>query len=159
MVILILKSELISFTIRVNIINMLYIYLLFNLTLFCLLCGFIDMLYIYIFSLFNIIHPPTHLTPPSWTKYLHKYSPYHNLKKGVHYPSTLYMTSTRDDRVHPAHARKMVHRSLDLGYAPLYYENIEGGHGGASNNRQVAFGRGLFYRFMDKELVGGRPKM
>ena len=70
--------------------------------------------------------------------YISQYSPYHNVKKGVKYPKVLFATSTRDDRVHPGHARKMAARMLEQGHDVLYFENIEGGHGGASNNEQLA---------------------
>ena len=50
----------------------------------------------------------------------------------------LFTTSTRDDRVHPGHARKMAARMLSQGHDVLYYENIEGGHGGAADNEQKA---------------------
>ena len=70
--------------------------------------------------------------------YIGQYSPYHNVKKGVKYPKVLFATSTRDDRVHPGHARKMAARMLEQGHDVLYFENIEGGHGGASNNEQRA---------------------
>ena len=52
------------------------------------------------------------------------------------YPRVLFTTSTRDDRVHPGHARKMVARMKEMGHDVLYYENIEGGHGGAADNKQ-----------------------
>jgi prolyl oligopeptidase len=70
--------------------------------------------------------------------YISQYSPYHNVKKGVKYPKVLFATSTRDDRVHPGHARKMAARMLEQGHDVLYFENIEGGHGGAANNEQRA---------------------
>lgn len=47
-------------------------------------------------------------------------------------------TSTRDDRVHPEHARKMAANMLDMGYPVLDYENTEGGHAGSSTNDQRA---------------------
>ena len=70
--------------------------------------------------------------------YISQYSPYQNVQKGVKYPKVLFATSTRDDRVHPGHARKMAARMLEQGHDVLYFENIEGGHGGASNNEQRA---------------------
>jgi prolyl oligopeptidase len=70
--------------------------------------------------------------------YISQYSPYHNVKKGVKYPKVLFATSTRDDRVHPGHARKMAARMIEQGHDVLYYENMEGGHGGAANNEQRA---------------------
>lgn len=75
--------------------------------------------------------------PEEWS-FIKTFSPYHNLKEGEKYPPVLFMTSTRDDRVHPGHARKMAKKMLDMGYNVLYFENIEGGHGGAADNKQAA---------------------
>jgi prolyl oligopeptidase len=75
--------------------------------------------------------------PEEWA-YISQYSPYQNVKKGVTYPKVLFATSTRDDRVHPGHARKMAALMMAQGHDVLYYENIEGGHGGAANNTQRA---------------------
>jgi prolyl oligopeptidase len=90
--------------------------------------------------------------PEEWA-FLENYSPYHNVKAGVDYPPILFTTSTRDDRVHPGHARKMVARMREQGHADvLYYENIEGGHGGAADNKQAAFMSALAYTFLWREL-------
>lgn len=89
--------------------------------------------------------------PDEWAA-LAKFSPYHNVKAGVKYPRTLFMTSTRDDRVHPGHARKMVAKLLENNADLLYYENIEGGHGGAANNEQRAYMFSLAYVFFAKQL-------
>lgn len=89
--------------------------------------------------------------PEDWAA-LARYSPYHNVKAGVKYPRVLFTTSTRDDRVHPGHARKMVARMLEQGHDLLYYENIEGGHGGAADNAQAAHLRTLTYEFLAGEL-------
>lgn len=75
--------------------------------------------------------------PEEWD-YIKKYSPYHNLKSDITYPEVLFITSTRDDRVHPGHARKMAAKMESMGYDFYYYENIEGGHGAASTNEQRA---------------------
>ncbi len=80
--------------------------------------------------------------------WISKYSPYQNVKAGVKYPKVLFTTSTRDDRVHPAHARKMTARMLEQGHDVLYYENIEGGHGGAADNEQRAELLALQYSFL-----------
>jgi prolyl oligopeptidase len=85
--------------------------------------------------------------PEQW-KFIQTFSPYHNLDKGTDYPPILITTSTRDDRVHPAHARKMTARMEEFGKDVLYYENIEGGHGGAANNAQRAHMRALGYAFL-----------
>lgn len=89
--------------------------------------------------------------PEDWA-YISRYSPYHRVARGTHYPRVLFTTSTRDDRVHPGHARKMVARMKEQGHDVLYYENIEGGHGGAANNRQAAYMSALAYTFLLKEL-------
>jgi prolyl oligopeptidase len=94
--------------------------------------------------------------PDDWT-YISKYSPYQNVVPGKKYPRTLFMTSTRDDRVHPGHARKMVARMKDQGHDVLYYENIEGGHGGAANNKQSAIMSALAYTFFIQELMKDSP--
>ena len=89
--------------------------------------------------------------PAEWA-FIQKFSPYHNLRADVRYPPTLFLTSTRDDRVHPGHARKMVARMQAAGHDVLYYENIEGGHGGAADNRQRARMWALTFSFLDKTL-------
>jgi len=89
--------------------------------------------------------------PAQW-EFIRTFSPYHNLKEGVRYPPTLFMTSTRDDRVHPGHARKMAARMLELGQDVTYYENVEGGHGGAADNRQQAHMSALAFSFLWQRL-------
>ena len=93
--------------------------------------------------------------PAEWA-WISKYSPYQNVKAGVNYPKVLFTTSTRDDRVHPAHARKMVARMLEQGHKDvLYYENMEGGHGGAADNLQRAQLQALRFAFF-WDALGGR---
>ena len=89
--------------------------------------------------------------PKEWA-FIEGFSPYHQLKTGVKYPPTLFTTSTRDDRVHPGHARKMMARMSEMGQDVLYYENIEGGHGGAANNQQAAHMAALAYTFLWQRL-------
>ncbi|WP_051293535.1 prolyl oligopeptidase family serine peptidase [Pseudoduganella violaceinigra] len=89
--------------------------------------------------------------PKQWA-YLSKYSPYQNVFKDKHYPRVLFTTSTRDDRVHPGHARKMVARMKEQGHDVLYWENTEGGHAGAANNDQQAQMWALTYAFLLKQL-------
>lgn len=85
-------------------------------------------------------------------QYIKTYSPYHNLKQGVKYPKVFFTTSTRDDRVHPAHARKMVAKMEDMGIDVLYYENIEGGHAGAADNTQAAELISMVYAYLMQQL-------
>jgi len=89
--------------------------------------------------------------PEEW-EYIKKYSPYHNLKKGMLYPELFFITSTRDDRVHPGHARKMLAKMNDLGYKCYYYENTEGGHAGSSTNEQKAKSNALKFSFFLMKL-------
>jgi prolyl oligopeptidase len=89
--------------------------------------------------------------PEDWAA-LAKFSPYQNVKRGTKYPRILFTSSTRDDRVHPGHARKMVARMLEQGHDVLYYENIEGGHGGAADNAQRAYMDALAFAFLAKQL-------
>jgi prolyl oligopeptidase len=85
-------------------------------------------------------------------KYISKYSPYQNVFKDKHYPRVLFTTSTRDDRVHPGHARKMVAKMKEQGHDVLYWENMEGGHAGAANNDQQAHMWALTYTFLLNQL-------
>ncbi|SDZ10556.1 prolyl oligopeptidase [Lysobacter sp. yr284] len=82
------------------------------------------------------------------------FSPYHLFDAKREYPPVIFMTSTKDDRVHPGHARKMAAKMLDAGKSNVrYYENIEGGHGGAANNAQSAHMNALAYTFLWEQLA------
>jgi prolyl oligopeptidase len=85
--------------------------------------------------------------PAEW-EYIARYSPYQNVAPDRRYPRVLFTTSTRDDRVHPGHARKMAARMRDQGHDVLYWENTEGGHAGAANNEQTATMWALTYIFL-----------
>ena len=85
--------------------------------------------------------------PEDWA-FIKTWSPYQNLKKDAEYPRVFFRTSTRDDRVHPAHARKMVARMLSMDHQVYYYENTEGGHAGAANNNQRGFATALDYAYL-----------
>ncbi|WP_243232097.1 prolyl oligopeptidase family serine peptidase [Flavobacterium pectinovorum] len=84
--------------------------------------------------------------------FIKKYSPYQNVNKDTKYPEVFFMTSTRDDRVHPGHARKMAAKMIDMGDKIYYYENTEGGHGGSSTNEQRAKFYALYYSYLWKKL-------
>jgi len=90
--------------------------------------------------------------PDDW-EFISEYSPYQNIS-GRDYPPVLFTTSTRDDRVHPGHARKMVAALQAAGHPAWYYENIEGGHAGAADNEQIAFKSALSYSFLWRTLGG-----
>jgi prolyl oligopeptidase len=89
--------------------------------------------------------------PDDWA-FISKYSPYQNISSNRTYPPVLITTSTRDDRVHPGHARKMTAALEEMGHPVRYYENIEGGHGGAADNSQAAFRSALIYEFLHRML-------
>jgi prolyl oligopeptidase len=84
--------------------------------------------------------------------FIEKYSPYQNLRRDAKYPRIFLYTSTRDDRVHPGHARKMVARMSEMGHDVLYFENIEGGHGAAANNAQAARMWAQTFTFLWRQL-------
>ena len=89
--------------------------------------------------------------PEQW-EFIRTFSPYHNVKADVRYPRVLFTSSTRDDRVHPGHSRKMVAKMKQMGHDVLYYENTEGGHAGAADHKQAAFMSALDYIFLRREL-------
>ena len=91
---------------------------------------------------------------PEQRAWIERYSPYQQLRAGVAYPRALFTTSTRDDRVHPGHARRMVARLEALGQPVLYYENMEGGHGGAADNAQRAHLQALEFAYLWAQLGG-----
>ena len=90
-------------------------------------------------------------------EFIAEYSPYHNLDPEADYPRAFFTTSTRDDRVHPAHARKMVARMQAMGHDVLYYENTVGGHAGASDNAQRARVEALIYTYLWDRLGKDAP--
>ena len=89
---------------------------------------------------------------PSMRAAILKYSPYQNLKPGIHYPEVFFLTSTKDDRVHPGHARKMVARMNEYGHPHFYFENVEGGHGAAANLNQRVRRNALEYSYLWHKL-------
>ncbi|MET8436077.1 prolyl oligopeptidase family serine peptidase [Streptomyces sp900116325] len=80
-------------------------------------------------------------------------SPYHQLTADQIYPPVLLTTSTRDDRVHPGHARKAAARLRELGHPVLLHENTGGGHAGASDNEQSAHNNALMHTFLWRHLT------
>ena len=84
--------------------------------------------------------------------YIKLWSPYQNLEKKADYPEVFFWTNTRDDRVHPAHARKMVARMSEMGHKVYYYENTEGGHGSGANLNQSAYTDALEYAYLWMKL-------
>ncbi|MFB6632992.1 prolyl oligopeptidase family protein [Streptomyces sp. NPDC056362] len=85
--------------------------------------------------------------------HLRALSPYHRIEADRTYPPVLLMTSTRDDRVHPGHARKTAARLREFGHRVLFHENTGGGHAGAGDNEQAAHNSALVHTFLRKHLA------
>lgn len=84
--------------------------------------------------------------------YILTYSPYQNMDANADYPEAFIYTSTKDDRVHPGHARKFAARLKEMGHDFLYYENTEGGHAGVANLKQAAYRMTLELAYMNRRL-------
>ncbi|HEU0298872.1 MAG TPA: prolyl oligopeptidase family serine peptidase, partial [Longimicrobium sp.] len=90
--------------------------------------------------------------PAEWA-YISRYSPYQNVRPGQRYPRVLFFTTTRDDRVHPGHARKMAAKMESIGYPVYYFENTEGGHGAGVTSEQRARMYAVIYTYLLKQLA------
>ncbi len=91
---------------------------------------------------------------PEEREWLEKMSPYHNFDETADYPEPFFVTSTKDDRVHPGHARKMAKLFEEAGKPFLYYENIDGGHSAAANLQETAKRVALEYTYLTEKLMG-----
>ena len=89
--------------------------------------------------------------PEQWA-YLSKYSPYQNMRKDVRYPAVFIYGSTKDDRVHPGHARKAAARFLEYGNRVYFHEYTEGGHSVGADNAEDAKRSALLYEYLTREL-------
>ena len=89
---------------------------------------------------------------PEMRKAILRYSPYQNVFPDLQYPKVFIETSTKDDRVHPGHARKMVARMREQGHEVLYFENTEGGHSAGANLKQHAKRYALEYVYFSRQL-------
>ncbi len=90
---------------------------------------------------------------PEEAAWISEWSPYQKMGELESYPEVLFYSSTRDDRVHPGHGRKMAARMRELGHSFLYYENIEGGHAGSSDLTQRAFMDSLQITYLMQKLM------
>ncbi len=89
---------------------------------------------------------------PEELAYILPLSPYQNVKPGVKYPEPLFETSRADDRVHPAHARKMVMRMIEQGHKVHFIEKADGGHGGGATLDKLAVEVSHTYSYLWKRL-------
>jgi len=92
--------------------------------------------------------------PEQWA-YLSKYSPYQNMRRDVRYPAVFIYGSTKDDRVHPGHARKAAARFIEYGNRVYFHEYMEGGHSVGADNAEDAKRSAMLLMYLDRELGGG----
>ena len=90
---------------------------------------------------------------PEQRAWIQAYSPYQNLRADQPYPEVFIHTSTKDDRVHPGHARKAAARLEELGYPVLFYENTDGGHAAGANLQETARRLALEYTYLSRRLM------
>jgi len=72
---------------------------------------------------------------------LYAYSPLHNLREGVEYPSTMIMTSDHDDRVVPAHSFKFAAQLQHVykGERPMILRiEVKSGHGAINRDKALS---------------------
>ncbi len=93
--------------------------------------------------------------PEDWA-FIQHFSAYHNAMPGRPYPPILIATTRRDDRVHPAHARKMAAKLQALGYDAHFYEPAAGGHGYGKDNAEAARFMALGSAFL-RRAIGWEP--
>jgi prolyl oligopeptidase len=89
--------------------------------------------------------------PADWA-FISKYSPYQNIRKGVKYPPTFFYLSTKDDRVHPGHARKAAAKLKAYGNTVYYHEYLEGGHSVGADRSEDAVRAALEWAFLTKTI-------
>lgn len=89
---------------------------------------------------------------PDERAFLETISPYQNFDATKDYPVPFFVTSTKDDRVHPGHARKMAAKFEAAGLPFYYYENIDGGHSAAANQKERAKRSALEFTYLTKRL-------
>src|SRR5690606_37548036 len=90
---------------------------------------------------------------PEERAFLEAISPYHNVRADRAYPEIFFVTSTKDDRVHPGHARKMAALLESYGHPFLYYENLDGGHSAAANLAETAKRTALEFTYLMRKLM------
>ena len=93
--------------------------------------------------------------PKDWA-FISKYSPYQNHRPGVKYPPIFFYSSTKDDRVHPGHARKGAARLMEYGNRVYFHEYLEGGHSVGADHAEDAHRATLLMAFLKRELGQGR---
>ena len=96
--------------------------------------------------------------PEDW-KFLSEMSAYHVAAPGKPYPPILLTTSRADDRVHPAHARKMTAKLQAMGYDAHFYEPATGGHSAGKDHGEMAALQSLGYNFLRQAIGWDRDNL
>ena len=89
---------------------------------------------------------------PEERAFLETVSPYQNFDASKPYPAPFFVTSTKDDRVHPGHARKMAKRFEEAGLPFYYFENMDGGHAAAADQTARAKRSALEFTYLARQL-------
>ncbi|WP_191553903.1 prolyl oligopeptidase family serine peptidase [Brevundimonas aurantiaca] len=90
---------------------------------------------------------------PEEAEWIARYSAYQQLRPDVDYPRVYITTNTRDDRVHPGHARKFAARLGDQGHDHLYYEDTAGGHSNDADPVANARRGARHYVYLSQQLM------
>lgn len=93
--------------------------------------------------------------PEEW-EFIKTFSPFHLLDAKTEYPKAFIYTSTKDDRVHPGHARKFSAKLSALGIDNFYYENTQGGHAGSATPDQRATMQAMTFAYLKERLFEGQ---
>lgn len=83
-----------------------------------------------------------------------KWSPYHNIKNGIEYPSFLFTTANKDTRVDPLHARKITAllQSANKKNPVLIFTEMEAGHGSGKPIKKIVESQALLLTFFAQSL-------
>ena len=91
--------------------------------------------------------------PDDWA-FMSRYSPYQNTRRDVRYPAVFFYSSTKDDRVHPGHARKAAARLMEYGNRVYFHEYMEGGHSVGADNAEDGKRAAMLQMYLERELGG-----
>ena len=90
---------------------------------------------------------------PEEAAFIARYSAYQQLRPDAEYPRVYITTNTRDDRVHPGHARKFAARLADMGHDHVYYEETAGGHSNDADPVANARRWARHYVYLSQQLM------
>lgn len=90
---------------------------------------------------------------PEERAFLESISPYHQLKPNVDYPEPLLLTTSKDDRVGPVHARKFAAKLEAMKKPFLFQEITEGGHGVGADPKEQSETIAFQYTYLTRKLM------